>query len=74
MLEAAARRPRDRNEIAERLRDGRFLVWQARGVPALEFQARATEELGIHPDGSAIAETLTDYAVMRDQARVCSRH
>ncbi|WP_395822160.1 hypothetical protein [Devosia sp.] len=24
MLEAAARRPRDRNELAERLRDGRF--------------------------------------------------
>nr|WP_155066022.1 hypothetical protein [Paracoccus limosus] len=24
MLEAAARRPRDRNELAQRLRDGRF--------------------------------------------------
>jgi hypothetical protein len=24
MLEAAARRPRDRNELAERMRDGRF--------------------------------------------------
>jgi hypothetical protein len=24
MLEAAARRPRDRNELAERLRDGKF--------------------------------------------------
>ena len=38
-----------------------------------EFQARAAEELGILPDGSAIAEMLADYGVMRDQARVCPR-
>jgi hypothetical protein len=36
-----------------------------------EFQARAAEELNSLPDGSAIAEMLSDYAVMRDQARVC---
>ena len=36
-----------------------------------EFQARAAEELGLLPEGSAIAEMLADYAVMRDQARVC---
>lgn len=36
-----------------------------------EFQARAVEELGILPDGSAIAEMLSDYAVMRGQARAC---
>ncbi len=36
-----------------------------------EFQARAAEELTSLPDGSAIAEMLSDYAVMRDQARAC---
>ena len=34
-----------------------------------EFQARAAEELGMLPEGSAIAEMLADYSVMRDQAR-----
>jgi len=36
-----------------------------------EFQARAAEELALLPDGSAIAEMMADYAVMRNQARVC---
>jgi len=36
-----------------------------------EFQARAAEELALLPDGSAIVEMLRDYAVMREQARVC---
>jgi hypothetical protein len=36
-----------------------------------EFQARAAEELAMLPDGSAIIEMIGDYAVMRDQARVC---
>lgn len=36
-----------------------------------EYQARAAEELALLPDGSAIAEMLADYAVMRGQARVC---
>ncbi len=36
-----------------------------------EFQARTAEELGLLPDGSAIAETLSDYSVMRNQARTC---
>ncbi len=35
------------------------------------FQARAAEELGVLPEGSAIAEMLSDYSVMRDQARAC---
>lgn len=35
------------------------------------FQAHAAEELGMLPDGSAIAEMLADYSVMRDQARAC---
>ncbi len=37
-----------------------------------EVQARAVKELTSLPDGSAIAEMLSDYAVMRDQARVCT--
>jgi len=34
-----------------------------------EFQAQAAEELTLLPQGSAIAEMLADYAVMREQAR-----
>ena len=37
-----------------------------------ELQARAAEELARLPEGSAIAEMLGDYAVMRDQVRACS--
>ncbi|KAB2678929.1 hypothetical protein F9K78_20225 [Brucella pseudintermedia] len=36
-----------------------------------EFQVRAADELDLLPDGSAIAEMLADYSVMRDQARIC---
>ena len=36
-----------------------------------EFQARAAEELARLADGSAIAEMLSDYAVMREQTRNC---
>jgi hypothetical protein len=36
-----------------------------------EFQVRAAEELALLPHGSAVAEMLSDYAVMREQARVC---
>lgn len=37
-----------------------------------KFQARAADELDLLPEGSAIAEMLADYGVMRDQARACS--
>ena len=37
-----------------------------------EFQARSAEELALLPEGSAIAEMLCDYAVMREQAHACS--
>jgi hypothetical protein len=37
-----------------------------------EFQARAAEELLMLPEGSKIVEMLTDYAVMREQARACA--
>ena len=36
-----------------------------------EFRARAADELDLLPGGSAIADMLSDYAVMRDQARAC---
>jgi hypothetical protein len=36
-----------------------------------EFQARAAEQLALLPERSAIAEMLSDYAVMREQARAC---
>ncbi|WP_343081391.1 hypothetical protein [Ostreiculturibacter nitratireducens] len=37
-----------------------------------EFHARAAEELDLLLEGSAIAEMLNDYAVMREQARICT--
>jgi len=37
-----------------------------------EFQTRATDELDLLPVRSAIAEMLSDYAVMREQARTCT--
>ncbi|KGJ09751.1 hypothetical protein [Paracoccus sphaerophysae] len=37
-----------------------------------EFQARAAEELALLSEGSAIVEMLGDYAVLREQARVCT--
>jgi hypothetical protein len=36
-----------------------------------EFQARAAEELALLPAASATVEMLSDYAVMREQARMC---
>ncbi|KZE36566.1 hypothetical protein AVW15_00115 [Chelatococcus daeguensis] len=36
-----------------------------------DFQARAADELDLLPEGSPIAEMLSDYSVMRDQARIC---
>lgn len=36
-----------------------------------EVQTRAAEEMALLPNGSAIAGMLSDYAVLRDQARAC---
>jgi hypothetical protein len=36
-----------------------------------DVQARAAEELDLLPEGSVIVEMLSDYAVMREQARGC---
>lgn len=36
-----------------------------------EFQARAAVELALLPKGWAVVAMLADYAVMREQARVC---
>ena len=36
-----------------------------------ELQERAAAEVEALPEGSAVAELLSDYAVMRDQARAC---
>jgi hypothetical protein len=35
-----------------------------------DSQARAAEELELLPEGSVIAEMLSDYAVMREQGRI----
>lgn len=36
-----------------------------------EFQSKAAQELALLPQESALAEMLSDYAVMREQARAC---
>lgn len=36
-----------------------------------EFQAQAAGELALLPEGSAVAEMLSDYAVVREQAQDC---
>ena len=36
------------------------------------FQTRAAEEVKTLTKGSAIVEMLSDYAVMREQARACN--
>ena len=36
-----------------------------------EFLARVADELDLLPAGSAVADMLSDYAVMREQARAC---
>ena len=38
-----------------------------------QLQARAAQQLALLPEGSAIEEMLSDCAVMRQQARLCSR-
>ena len=38
-----------------------------------EVQARAADEFDLLPERSAISEMLSDYAVMREQARACGR-
>ena len=38
-----------------------------------ELQSRAAAEVEALPDGSAVAGLLSDYAVMRDQARACNK-
>ena len=35
------------------------------------FQARAAKEVLLLPYGSIVVEMLSDYAVMREQVRVC---
>ncbi len=36
-----------------------------------EFQAQAAEELAKLPNGSAVVEMMADYAVLREQVRIC---
>ena len=36
-------------------------------------QLRAAEEVAVLPEGAVIAEWLADYAVLRQQVRVCAR-
>ena len=43
--------------------------------PVIEYsaadQVRAAEEVGALPEGAVVVAMLSDYAVLRDQARAC---
>ena len=54
-----------------RSEDGRLATCPPVVEYSREFQAQAAEELTLLPEGSAIAVMLSDYAVMREQARAC---
>ena len=54
-----------------RSEDGRLATCPPVVKYGREFQARAAEELALLPDDSAIAEMLSDYSVMRNQAKAC---
>ena len=54
-----------------RSEDGRLATCPPVVEYGREFEARAAEELARLPEGSMIAKMLSDYAVMRDQARAC---
>ncbi|ODT65081.1 MAG: hypothetical protein ABS75_33120 [Pelagibacterium sp. SCN 63-23] len=54
-----------------RSEDGRLATCPPVVEHGREFQARAAEELARLPEGSMIAEMLSEYAVTRDQARAC---
>ncbi|KZD03065.1 hypothetical protein [Oceanibaculum pacificum] len=36
-----------------------------------EFQTQAADEIALLPEPSALAEMMSDYGVMREQARAC---
>ncbi|PKP70240.1 MAG: hypothetical protein CVT83_03855 [Alphaproteobacteria bacterium HGW-Alphaproteobacteria-5] len=54
-----------------RSEDGRLATCPPVVEYGREFQARAADELALLPDDSAIAEMLSDYSVMRNQAKAC---
>ena len=54
-----------------RSEDGRLATCPPVVEYSREFQARAADEVALLPEGSAIEEMLSDYAVMREQARTC---
>lgn len=56
-----------------RSEDGRLATCPPVVEYGREFLARAAKEQALLPEGSAIAEMLSDYAVMRDRARGCFR-
>ena len=67
MLDAAARRPRTRDELAERLRDGRFLDDAGRGLSAGRGVLR-----GVSGSGGRGACTAAGWiGGRRDAERLC---
>ena len=71
MLEAAARRSHKCDELLTGRATAGFEAHALAACPPVveygrELQAQAAEELVLLPEGSATAEMLSDYAVMRE--------
>jgi hypothetical protein len=72
MLEAGAAAPRDRDALADRLRDRTFLpsvVCPPVAAYDRTFQARLADEIQRLPPGAALERAMLDYVRLRDQRR-----
>ncbi len=75
MLDAAANRPRCRDDLLDRLRRGSSDRGAGTCPAVVEYsqdkQARVAKELASLPERAVIPEWLADYAVLREQVRAC---
>lgn len=66
MPDAAARRPRDRDDLAQRMRDGGFDGGRGVGPPVVVYsraeQMRAAPEIEAQPEGAVVTARLSDHA------------
>lgn len=76
MLDAASRRPRDRDALLERLRGVGSDTLPGVCPPVVMYspaeQTRVAEEVATMSEDAMIIEWLADYAVLRDQVQACA--
>lgn len=71
MLDAAANRPRSRDDLLGRLRGGDYPCPPVVAYSPTE-QLRVAEEVAALPQGAELGEWLVDYAVLRAQLKACA--